>query len=251
MLPEIADTLPHAFFSRQGGVSEGLYAARNCGFGSGDARENVTRNRALCLEELGVRGARLLTVHQVHSPQVVVATRAWEPDDAPQADALVTDRPGLALGILTADCAPVLLADPEAGVIGAAHAGWKGARAGVLARTLAAMTGLGARPARTRAAIGPCIGPESYEVGGEFRDRFLADDPGHARFFRPAARAGHAVFDLPGFCRAALAALGIATVATHGADTLADEARWFSYRRSVLRGEPDYGRCLSVICLPP
>ncbi|NBC33293.1 MAG: peptidoglycan editing factor PgeF [Alphaproteobacteria bacterium] len=250
MLPEFAETLPHAFFSREGGVSEGLYAARNCGFGSGDARENVARNRALCLDELGVPGARLLTLNQVHSPEVVVADAPWEPEEAPRADALVTDRPGLALGILTADCAPVLLTDPEAGVIGAAHAGWKGARAGVLARTLAAMAALGARPARIRAAIGPCIGPDSYEVSGEFRNDFLADDPGHDRFFRPAPRAGHALFDLPGYCRAALSALGIAAIATHGADTLADDRRWFSYRRSVLRGEPDYGRCLSVICLP-
>lgn len=246
----IPDTVPHAFFSREGGVSEGLYAARNCGFGSNDARENVARNRGRCLDELGVAGARLLTVNQVHSAEVVVVGEGWEPEHAPAADGLVTDRPRLALGILTADCAPVLLADAEAGVIGAAHAGWKGARAGILARTVAAMAGLGAEPWRIRAVIGPCIGPASYEVSAAFRDAFLSDDPGNARFFRPAARAGHALFDLPGYCRAGLAALGIGVVATHGADTLADEARWFSYRRATLRGEPDYGRCLSAICLP-
>ena len=244
-LPGVA----YAFFSREGGVSDGLYASRNCGFGSGDAWENVARNRTRCVDELGVSGTNLVTVRQIHSPDAVVVEEVWEREETPAADALVTDRPGLALGILAADCAPVLFADTDAGVIGAAHAGWKGALTGVLAGTLTEMVGLGARPERVTAMIGPCIGASSYEVGFEFRDRFLANDPGNARHFQPADRPGHAMFDLAGYCAACLTALGVGEIVATGADTLIDEALWFSYRRATLRGEPDYGRCLSAICL--
>ena len=238
--------LAHAFFTRQGGVSNGLYAARNCGFGSGDDRDAVARNRALCLAELGA-GA-LVTVNQVHSADVVVADTPWAPNDAPRADALVTDRPGIALGILTADCAPVLLADADAGVIGAAHAGWKGALSGVLDATLSAMARLGARIAQIRAVIGPTIGPASYEVGPEFRDRFVAADPATVDLF--AAGAGdRLLFDLPGYVLRRLDALGIAQAVSTGHDTLADPDRFFSYRRACHRGEPDYGRLLSAIAL--
>lgn len=241
----------YGFFSREDGVSQGLYASRNCGFGSGDARENVARNRQRCLDDLNVPGARLMTVRQVHGTKAMIIDQAWDPEAAPQADALVTDRSGLALGILAADCAPVLLADGTTGVIGAAHAGWKGALAGVLDQTLAAMAGLGAVPARVTAIIGPCIGPESYEVGGEFRDRFLAETPTNDRFFRPADRPGHAQFDLAGYCAQRLRGAGVTEIAITGIDTLTEENRWFSYRRATLRGEPDYGRCLSSICLTP
>ena len=246
--PVLADcrTLAHGFFTREGGVSEGLYAARNCGFGSGDDRTAVARNRALCLDELGA--GSLITVHQTHSPDVVVAQAPWAPDQAPRADALVTDRPGIALGILTADCAPVLLADADTGVIGAAHAGWKGALTGVLDATVSAMLRLGARLAQIRAAVGPTIGPRSYEVGPEFRERFVTADPATADLFTAGA-GDRLLFDLPGYVLRRLAALGIAQPGVTGHDTLTDPDRFFSYRRACHNGEPDYGRLLSAIVL--
>ncbi len=239
----------HGFFTRDGGVSDGLYASKNCGFGSDDARENVARNRARCMAELAARAPALVTVHQTHSATAVAATVPWEPDGAPRADALVTDRPGIALGILTADCAPVLLVDPRGGVIGAAHAGWRGALDGVIEATVAAMQALGAEPGRLVCGIGPRIGRRSYEVGPEFRDRFLAADPENDFFFSPAPRDGRLLFDLVTYVARRLVALGVAEVVLAPNDTFVEEQRFFSYRRACLRGEPDYGRCLSAIVI--
>ncbi|WP_343716610.1 peptidoglycan editing factor PgeF [Inquilinus sp.] len=240
--------LSYGFFPRTGGVSEGIFASRNCGFGSGDRRDAVAENRDRCRRELGPAEA-LLTVHQVHSPDVATVTAPWTPETAPRADAMVTDRPGLALGILTADCAPILFADAEAGVVGAAHAGWKGALGGVTDATVAAMRALGAVPERIAAVIGPCIGPDSYEVGPEFRDRFLAEDPDSAGFFRIPGAGARPHFDLPGYVAARLRRAGLRQVTVTGLDTLADENRFFSYRRTTLRKEPDYGRQISAILL--
>jgi YfiH family protein len=236
----------HNFFTREGGVSTGLYAGRNCGFGSNDAAETVARNRALSAADLGV--AAINTVYQVHGVAVATVTAPWANDDAPRADAMVTTTPGIALGILTADCAPILLADSEAGVIGAAHAGWKGAKAGMPAAVVEAMTRLGAQPARIVAAVGPTIGLASYEVGAEFRAAFLADDPGSARFFM-AEPGQKPHFDLQGFVAARLTALGLAAVERIAGDTCAEPERFFSYRRACLLGEADYGRQISAIAL--
>ncbi|MEQ8966341.1 MAG: peptidoglycan editing factor PgeF [Azospirillaceae bacterium] len=246
---DAAPGVRHGFFTRRDGVSEGIYASRNCGFGSGDSAEHVRANRDRCLEELGGGAGRLVTVYQVHSAEAVTVERPWAAEDAPRADALATDRRGLALGILTADCAPVLLADAEAGVIGAAHAGWKGALGGVAEAAIVAMEELGARRERIGAAIGPTIGAESYEVGEDFRERFLADDPASGAFFRRPDGAARPFFDLSGYVAGRLAAAGVGRVAAHDGDTCADEARFFSYRRACHRGEPDYGRLLSAIAL--
>lgn len=242
------DGVRHGFFTREGGVSGGIYASLNCGFGSDDRAENVTENRARVAGAIDVAAEALLTVYQIHSPNVVTVTEAWQPDGAPKADAMVTDRPGVALGILAADCAPVLFADPKAGVIGAAHAGWKGAFGGVVEATVAAMQELGADRRRISAAIGPCIAQQSYEVGSEFRDRFIAMTETHDRFFADGERSGHYQFDLPGFVRHRLDLAGIVAVETVARDTYADETL-FSYRRTTHRAEPDYGRNLSVIAL--
>ena len=238
-------TVPHAFLTRRGGVSTGLYASLNCGRGSDDDPGAVARNRAFAAGAVGAEPGALVTVHQVHSARAVTA-RA--PGPAEEADALVTDRPGLALGVLTADCAPVLLVDIEAGVVGAAHAGWRGALAGVVEATVEAMATLGAEPSRTTAAVGPCIGPAAYEIGDEFEARFLAADPAHARFFERAE--GRARFDLPAYVLGRLAAAGVGRAEWTGHCTYTDEGRFFSHRRSVHRGEPDYGRLISVVRLP-
>lgn len=242
----------HAFFGRTGGVSTGIYASLNCGPGSGDAHEAVMENRRRALARL-LPGddARLVTLYQVHGSDTVAANDAWEPGAAPRADAVVTTRRGLALGILAADCAPVLLADPEAGVIGAAHAGWKGALAGIAGSVVAAMIALGAQAPRIRAAIGPCISQANYEVGPEFRERFLAALPGSDRYFDPGSRIGHSQFALETFVADRLAAAGVGSVAALGACTYAAPERFFSYRRTTHRGEPDYGRNLSAIALLP
>ena len=241
----------HAFFTRAGGVSQGLFGSLNCGFGSGDNPDHVAANRFRALSCLD-GDSELLTLYQVHSPNVVIVEAPWKPVDAPKADAAVTRRPGLALGVLTADCAPVLFADvganAGAGVIGAAHAGWKGALAGVVEATVEAMTGLGARTSHITAAIGPCIQQESYEVGPEFRDRFQDADPANGEFFVASSSDGHFMFDLPGYVAGKLDALGIAFETT-GEDSCSDEARFFSYRRATNRGEEDYGRGLSAILL--
>ncbi len=239
----------HGFFTRVGGVSDGIYAGKNCGFGSGDDPDNVARNRARCIAEMADGVAALVTAYQVHSSAAAVVEAPWQPKDAPQVDGLVTDRPGIALGILTADCAPVLFADAEAGVIGAAHAGWKGANGGILESTVMAMESLGATPGRIVAAVGPCIAQASYEVGPEFRDRFLAHDRASDRFFREGRRPEHPHFDLKGYVVAQLEGLGLAGIEVDGHDTVADEELFFSYRRATLRGEGDYGRGLSAIMI--
>jgi len=242
--------LRHGFFTREGGVSEGLYASLNCGLGSGDDPGHVAENRRRAAAALELEAERLLTCYQVHSPDVVTVERPWAPDERPRADALVTRTPGIALGILTADCAPVLLADAEAGVIGAAHAGWKGALDGVLEATVAAMVALGAEAGRIVAGIGPCIAQRSYEVGPEFPAAFVARAVENADFFRPG-QGDRLLFDLKGYAARRLVAAGVGTVLPLPCDTCAEEARFFSYRRACRRGEGDYGRGLSAIALDP
>jgi YfiH family protein len=240
--------IQHGFFTRQGGVSTGIYASLNCGLGSADDPEHVTANRTRCAAMLGIAPAGLVTAYQVHGINVAEVTSPWAPGNGPKADALVTNRRGVALGILTADCAPILLADRQAGVIGAAHAGWKGAKAGVAAAVVAAMVRQGARPENIAAAVGPVIGQASYEVGPEFRQAFLNDDPDASVFFCDGPR-GRPHFDLPGFVTRQLERLNLGAVDRVDDDTCADADRFFSYRRSCLTGEPDYGRQLSAIVL--
>jgi YfiH family protein len=238
----------HGFFTRQGGVSTGIYASLNCGLGSGDDPEHVTANRVRCADMLGVAPAGLVTAYQVHGTEVAEVTAPWTPGNGPKADALVTTQRGVALGILTADCTPVLLADRQAGVIGAAHAGWKGAKAGVTDTVVAAMIRHGAKAENIVAAVGPVIGPASYEVGPEFRQAFLDDYPDTAVFFHDGQR-GRPHFDLPAFVIHRLEMLNLGGIDRIEADTCADADRFFSYRRSCLTGEPDYGRQLSAIAL--
>ena len=237
----------HAFFTRDGGVSDGIYASLNGGPGSGDAPAKVAENRARMAAALGVD--RLLTASQSHSPDVVTIERPWDPPERPRADGLVTRTPEIAIGVTTADCGPVLLADAAAGVIGAAHAGWRGAASGVLEATIAAMERCGADRARMVAALGPMIRQPNYEVGPEFVARFRAEDAANERFFEPAARPGHALFDLPGYIAARLTAAGLSRVEDVGHCTYADAARFFSYRRSTHRNEGDYGRHINAIAL--
>ena len=239
----------HAFFTRQGGVSRGLFASLNCGFGSGDDLEAVARNRAIAASELGLAPERLVTCHQVHGTDIVTVERPWRREDNPHADGTVTKVPGIALGVLAADCAPVLFADAEAGVIGAAHGGWRGTLAGVMEAAVDAMLALGARPERIRAGIGPCIAQTSYEVGPEFPGDFAAVDPASAGFFVPGSRPGHFLFDLPGYIALRLERLGLGAVERAPHDTAAEEELFFSYRRACLRGERDYGRGLAAIAL--
>ena len=241
--------LRHGFFSRQGGVSQGLFASLNCGLGSGDAAEAVRENRARALRQLDLPAAPLVTCFQVHSPTAVTVAEPWPEAERPRADALVTDRRGIALGVVTADCAPILFADAQAAVVGAAHAGWKGALAGVVGSTVTAMEALGAKRGRIAAAVGPCIGWDSYEVGPEFPLPFLAQSA-NARLFKPG-RGGRQLFDLKAYVAWRLAEAGVGTLAVEPADTWAEEARFFSYRRATQRREPDYGRLLSAIALEP
>lgn len=241
--------LCHGFFTRRGGVSGGLYGSLNCGFGSDDPTENVTRNRALAMGKLTIAPDRLAGCFQVHSNRVAVAEEAWALDDRPQVDALVTCKPGLALGILTADCGPVLLADATAGVVGAAHAGWRGAVSGVLEAVVAAMEDLGAARARIMAAIGPCIEQVSYEVGPEFPKPILTRAEADRRFLRPAPRDGHFLFDLKGYAANRLTEAGVQQIEILPNDTYAEDELFFSYRRSCHRGEADYGRGLSAIAV--
>lgn len=245
-VPALAGTR-HGFLTRRGGVSSGLFASLNVGLGSSDERGLVQENRRRAVEA-AAPGAVLATLHQVHSATVIDVTAAFPDDGRPHADAMVTAKRGLALGILTADCAPLLFADVEAGVIGAAHSGWKGALADIGPATVAAMEALGARRDRIVAAIGPTIARASYEVDLAFRDRFCAADPEHDCFFA-AGKPGHCQFDLEGFIASRLAAAGLRTVVAMGVDTYPDESRWFSFRRTTHRREPDYGRQLSLIAL--
>lgn len=241
----------HAFFSREGGASTGIYAGLNCGLGSNDDPAAVQENRARAMAALGLPPTALATLYQVHSPRVVtVEADAGEVAGRKiEADALVTKAAGVALGVLTADCAPVLLADPKAGVVGAAHAGWRGAFDGVLDATVARMVQLGALPGRITAAIGPCIAQASYEVGPEFAARFAAALPRNRRYFVAAERDGHSRFDLPAYVADRLAVVGVGRIERLGIDSYADEARCFSFRRATHRGEPDYGRNLAAIAL--
>ncbi len=239
----------HCFFSRVGGVSGGIYASLNCGLGSDDDSRDVIANRTQAMDHLGLPGDALLTNYQVHSADVVVVTEPWRPGAAPRADAMVTTRPGIALGILTADCAPVLFADREARVVGAAHAGWRGALGGVLSNTIAAMEQHGARPDRIIAVIGPCIAQASYEVSDAFVAEFQAQDRYDPAFFGTGARRGHWQFDLPGFVAAELDNAGLAGVHIIRRDTYAASSQFFSYRRATHENQPDYGRQLSAIFL--
>ena len=239
----------HAFFTRQGGVSDGLYDSLNCGFGSGDDSDKVAENRTRAMAKIDLPADRLVTLHQVHSPAAVEVRAPWARRDSPEADAMVTREAGLALGILTADCVPVLLADSKARVVGAAHAGWRGAFGGVLAGVVAAMEALGAARERIVAGIGPAIAQRSYEVGPEFQERFVARRARNADFFCPSRKSGHHMFDLKGFVGDRLARERIANVQSLPCDTCAEANRFFSYRRATLRGESDYGRGLSVIYL--
>ncbi len=237
--------LPHAFMGRRGGVSQGLAAGLNCGLGSGDDPAAIAVNRRIAADAV-LPNAPLVGVYQIHSARCVTVAEPWGDEARPEADALVTDRPGVLLGILTADCAPVLLADREAGVVGAAHAGWKGAIGGVTDATVAAMEALGARRAAIVAAVGPCIGQASYEVDEGFRDRFLSESGDNARFFAPG-RPGHWRFALEDYVVHRLEAAGIGAVQPLGLDTLAAPDRFYSFRRATLAGEPAYGRQISLI----
>jgi YfiH family protein len=239
----------HGFFTRRGGASSGIFQGLNCGPGSSDQSDCVRLNRDRVADAMGVAPHALVTVHQVHSADVVTINAPPPQGDArPRADALVTATPGLALAILTADCQPVLFADPQAGVIGAAHAGWRGALSGVLEATLDAMEGLGARRDRVQAVIGPCISQRAYEVGPEFLDSFLAEDSGHSRFFANGVD-GRYQFDLVGFGLTRLRAAGVGQASWTGHCTYSDPALFYSYRRSVHEGQADYGRLISAIRL--
>ncbi|MBC2776704.1 peptidoglycan editing factor PgeF [Parasphingopyxis marina] len=241
------DGVTHAFLGRAGGVSTGLYESLNVGLGTDDVRSDIDTNRRRALEAVAPK-AKLVTLHQAHTPDAIIVTKAFPDDARPQADGMATDKPGLALGILTADCAPILLADREAGVIGAAHAGWKGAMTGIARSVVEKMEELGAQRKRIRAAIGPCIGRGSYEVDDDFRKRFEAIEGENEKFFRDGAP-GHHHFDLEAYVASWLAYLEIGTVETLDLDTYTNEDRYFSYRRATHRDERDYGRQISLICL--
>jgi purine-nucleoside/S-methyl-5'-thioadenosine phosphorylase / adenosine deaminase len=243
------DGVAHGFFTRLGGVSEGIYASLNCGPGSNDDAANVTENRARIARALGAEPGKLVSVYQKHTNTAVVAKTPWTKDKIPEADAIVTSTPGLAVGILTADCAPVLFCDPEARVVGAAHAGWRGAKGGILEAAVEAMTGLGAKPERIRAAIGPAISQGAYEVGHDYKEQFLAAEPESEAFFIIDEGSGEPHFDLPGYVAERLARAGVGEVVDLGLCTYYDETRLFSYRRSQHHGEDDYGRQISAIVL--
>jgi polyphenol oxidase len=240
----------HAFFTREGGVSSGIYRSLNGGIGSADDPANVAENRRRMMEQFGFAPEALLSLYQVHSAAVIVAERPWG-RERPRADGMVTRVPGLALGISSADCGPVLFADAHARVVGAAHAGWRGALAGVIEATIARMEDLGAERERIVAALGPTISRDAYEVGPELVARFREAGPDNARFFHPAGRDGHAMFDLPGYIGARLAAAQVGEFADLGHCTYTEESRFFSYRRATHRGEADYGRLISAIAVTP
>ncbi len=239
----------HGFFTRQGGVSRGVYQSLNCGLGSGDDLDAVHENRSRVLHQILPEQGGLVTCFQIHSATVVPVQSPWAPMAAPEADAMVTDVPGIALGVLTADCAPVLFVAP--GVVGAAHAGWRGAIAGILEATIDAMVALGSAKPEIRAAIGPTINQDSYQVGPDFPAAFVNQDPANAGFFAPSAQAGYHQFDLPGYVAQRLRRSGLAEVDECTADTYANADLFFSYRRSVHRCEAGYGRALSVVALTP
>lgn len=246
LLRDAGAGIRHGFFTREGGVSEGIYASLNCGLGSRDDREAVRENRARVARRLGADPASLLTVHQIHSPRALIVDAPW-PGSPPEADAIVTGTPGLVVGALAADCAPVLFADAEAKIVAAAHAGWRGALSGVIEATIAAMETLGARRGRIRAAVGPAIGPAAYEVGRDFEGRFLDADAANASYFAAGKDDDHVQFNLPGYCKNRLKSAGIVHSEVVDLCTYSNESHFFSYRRSVHRKEPDYGRQISAI----
>lgn len=239
----------HAFFTREGGVSGGPYQTLNCGYGSGDDPDKVTRNRDIAMELMGLQGVPVITAYQEHTPNVAVVDAPWSREDAPVADGMVTNIPEIGLGILTADCAPILIADKNAKVIGAGHAGWRGALAGIAGAVVEAMRELGGDPKQMVAAVGPCIAQRSYEVGAELYDAFCADDDENRIFFAAAQRDGHFMFDLSSYVMRSLAKAGVKNVVRGQSDTCREEDRFFSYRRTVKNGGGDYGRGLSVIAL--
>lgn len=241
--------IAHGFFTRQGGVSTGIFTSLNAGLGSGDDLAAALENRRRVAEKLHVAPEHLLTAHQVHSADAIVVTSPWPMADRPKLDGLATKLRGIGLGVLTADCGPVLFADPEARVVGACHAGWKGALTGVTEATLKAMESLGARRERVIAVLGPTISRKAYEVGPEFPKPFLVQDPSHARYFTPSVKAGHYMFDLPAYLVDRLRREGVAEVHDLGLCTYGDEDRFYSYRRATHRGEKDYGRLISAIAL--
>ena len=245
---ESCDGIRHGFFTRQGGVSKGMYGSLNCGLGSRDDAESVRQNRALVAETLGVPAGRLLTLYQIHSARTVIVDKPWN-GEAAEADALVTRTPGLAIGALTADCAPILLCDPQARVIAAAHAGWRGALSGIAEATMAAMEELGAKRERVVAVIGPSISQRAYEVGSDYVDRFLAEEPASETFFMTDESSGEPHFDLSGYVAERLSRAGVGSVSDLGLCTYCDETRLFSYRRSQHHSEEDYGRQISAIVL--
>ncbi len=245
--PELSEIskINHGFFTRNGGVSEGIYTSLNCGYGSGDDIEKVKENRRRVAEKMG--GSVLCTVHQTHSPDVVIVNEAWEHKDAPKADALVTNQPNIILGILTADCLPILFADEKNGVIAAAHSGWKGAFSGVIENTIEKMQQLGADTSSIIATIGPAISQKSYEVGVEFFERFIGHDTNNERFF--LSQDDKYLFDLAGYAKSRLLTVGISQINIIAQDTYFNDNEFFSYRRSCKRGEPVYGRQISAITL--
>jgi len=251
-LPLRSPLLPpsHGFFTRQGGVSDGPFASLNCSLSGQDSREAVLENRARAARAVGAAPERLVGLTQVHGAEAIRVESAWKPGEGPRGDAIVTDRAGIALGIVTADCAPVLFADPAAGVIGAAHAGWRGAVSGVLEATIATMVTLGALGSRIVGVIGPCIAQASYEVGPDLRDSVLTRDADDARFFAAGRQPRRWQFDLAGYCAARLASAGIGRVEVISADTVADTARFFSHRRRTLAGGGPIGHQISIIALP-
>jgi polyphenol oxidase len=249
LLGGVGGAIRHGFFTREGGVSEGIYASLNCGLGSGDRPEHVRENRDRVARRLGADPAMLITVRQVHSPRALIAEAPWPEGAPPEADAIVTRVPGLAIGALAADCAPVLFADPEAKVVAAAHAGWRGALAGVIEATVNAMATLGSNPANIRATVGPAIGQTAYEVGRDFEARFLDDDPANAAFFIAGKDDRHVQFDLPGYCGKRLNDAGVVHSEILRICTCRGESHFFSFRRSVHRDEADYGRQISAIVI--
>jgi YfiH family protein len=242
-------SIRHGFLGSEGGVSEGVYGSLNCGFGSGDDVQRVAENRRRALGQIGAPGAHLLSAHQQHTNKAIPVSEPWSRGDAPIADAMATREAGIALGILSADCAPVLMADDRAGVIGAAHAGWRGALDGITDALIALMIQLGAEVQNISAAVGPCICQASYEVGPEFRERFVAADAGNKEFFAAGPKPGHDMFDLPGYLMLRLRARSLGAVAAVQIDTYPDDSGYFSYRRCCHQGISQYGRSLSVITL--
>lgn len=243
------DNIRHGFFTRQGGVSTGIYDSLNCGYGSGDAAEAVRENRLRVAAKLGIAHSSAITVRQVHSNYAVIADETWQQGSLPEADGIVTAEPGVGIGILTADCTPILFCDPAAAVIGAAHAGWRGAKGGIIDSVVEIMENLGARRERICASIGPTISQSAYEVGEEFRDNFLTENERNIMFFTSIDKNEKAHFDLPAYCQERLTLAGIKSIEQMGLCTYGNESLFYSYRRSIHRGEADYGRQISAIVI--